>query len=535
MNQGPDRLIIGRYALYDVIASGGMATVHLGQLLGPVGFARVVAIKRLHEAFGRDPEFVSAFLDEARLAARIRHPNVVPTLDVVAAKGELFVVMEYVHGVPLAVLIRALLDRGERIPAPIVASILSGALQGLHAAHEATNEQGQSLDIVHRDVSPQNIIVGADGTTRVLDFGIAKAIGMGQTTREGSVKGKIPYMSPEQIRAGRLTRQSDIYAASVVLWETLTCKRLFKAETESATFACVMIGEVRKPSEHDPTLAPFDEVVMKGLARRPADRFATAREMALAVERCAGVSSAAEVAEWLEQTVGSTLSQHTEAVAAIESSTSDDRRRAMPDAGAARSGEPAMVVVSTNAAASASPGEEGDAGRGAMASDGLAAHASAPPSSRRPTSRAVMSAGIALAAVLAGAAVLAANAGRLRVESPPPASAEGESARAVAIGAPSRAADPEQVPVPAASAGGGAEAPSHADEGVSPPPSAAAASPDGRAVAARATGGGEHTAEPRARARAPAIERARGATSPRATSSGSSAGTRHFDEIGGRQ
>src|SRR5262245_49268372 len=162
-----------------------MATVHLGRLLGPVGFSRTVAIKRLHAQFSQDPEFVSMFLDEARLAARIRHPNVVPTLDVVATGGELFLVMDYVAGESIAKLLRAVATKKEMVPIRVIAATMAGALHGLHAAHEAKDERGEPLGIVHRDVSPQNILLGADGVPRVLDFGVAKAIGRVQTTQEG--------------------------------------------------------------------------------------------------------------------------------------------------------------------------------------------------------------------------------------------------------------------------------------------------------------------------------------------------------------
>ncbi|HSQ67748.1 MAG TPA: serine/threonine-protein kinase, partial [Polyangiaceae bacterium] len=218
--------VIGRYVLCDAIASGGMATVHLGRLLGPVGFSRTVAIKRLHPHFARDPEFVAMFLDEARLAARIRHPNVVSTLDVVVLQGELFVVMDYVHGEALSKLIRA----NGAVPPPIAASIIAGVLYGLHAAHEAKTDDGAPLHIVHRDISPQNVLVGVDGSARVVDFGVAKAVGRLQTTREGALKGKIAYMSPEQISTDSVDRRTDIYAASVVLWEMLTGKRLYQAD-----------------------------------------------------------------------------------------------------------------------------------------------------------------------------------------------------------------------------------------------------------------------------------------------------------------
>src|SRR5262245_3092434 len=181
----PVERVVGRYALYGEIASGGMATVHFERLLGPVGFSRTVAIKRLHPQFAKDPEFVSMFLDEARLAARIRHPNVVATLDVVATKGELFLVMEYVQGESLSRLARAVMARGENLPPRIVASIMCGVLHGLHAAHEARDQRGEPLGIVHRDVSPQNVLVGIDGTARVVDFGVAKASGRHQSTRKG--------------------------------------------------------------------------------------------------------------------------------------------------------------------------------------------------------------------------------------------------------------------------------------------------------------------------------------------------------------
>ena len=143
--------MIGRYCLYQVIARGGMATIHLGRLLGAVGFTRTVAIKRLHAQYARDPEFVSMFLDEARLAARIRHPNVVPTLDVVARDGELFLVMEYVHGETLSRALATAQQRGVRPPAAVARALVAGMLHGLHAAHEAKSEGGQLLGIIHRD------------------------------------------------------------------------------------------------------------------------------------------------------------------------------------------------------------------------------------------------------------------------------------------------------------------------------------------------------------------------------------------------
>src|SRR5262245_33590448 len=166
---------IGRYLLFDAFARGGMGSVHLGRITGPVGFSRVVAIKRHHPPIAKQPEFVSMIIDEARLAGRIRHPNVVPVLDVVALPGELLLVMEYVAGASLASLWQAAIEAEASIPPKIAAAILAGALVGLHAAHETADEKGALLGIVHRDVSPQNILVGSDGLARVTDFGIAQA------------------------------------------------------------------------------------------------------------------------------------------------------------------------------------------------------------------------------------------------------------------------------------------------------------------------------------------------------------------------
>ncbi|WP_394826970.1 serine/threonine-protein kinase [Pendulispora albinea] len=321
--ENPVRLL-GRYALHGEIAVGGMATVHFGRLHGAIGFSRTVAIKRLHAQFARDPEFVSMFLDEARLAARIRHPNVVPTLDVVATDGELFVVMEYVHGESLARLIRQEVRAGRLIPPPIAASILSGSLQGLHAAHEARNERGAPLSIVHRDVSPQNILVGSDGVARVLDFGVAKAAGRIHTTQQGQIKGKLPYMAPEQLSPdGTVTRVIDVYAASVCLWEALTGKRLFSGENEAMILAQLLSMAVEPPSRFAPDISlALDQVVMRGLSRQPDKRFATAREMAVALERAVSrTASSAEVADWMESVAGAPLAARYRTVAAIELQT----------------------------------------------------------------------------------------------------------------------------------------------------------------------------------------------------------------------
>ncbi len=327
--------VVGRYALYGAIAAGGMATVHLGRLLGPVGFSRTVAIKRLHAQFASDPEFVSMFLDEARLAARIRHPNVVPTLDVVATSGELFLVMDYVPGESLSRLARAAREKRTAMPLRVLSAIMTGVLHGLHSAHEAKDERGNPLGIVHRDVSPQNVLVGTDGVPRVLDFGVAKAAGRVQTTKEGQIKGKLAYMPPEQLKGGAVGRQTDIYAAGVMLWELLTGQRLFSADNEGAIVAKVLEGKIERPSTvlartfgatmNSQTLRAFealDGTAMRALRMNPEERFTTAREMALELERTCPPATASEVGDWVEAIARDVLHSRAALVSEIESSAS---------------------------------------------------------------------------------------------------------------------------------------------------------------------------------------------------------------------
>jgi serine/threonine-protein kinase len=276
-----------------------MGVVHYGRLRGSGDFSRTVAIKRLHTTTAQDPEFVAAFLDEARLAARVRHSNVVQTIDVLEEDGELYIVMEYVPGIVLSSLTSG--KSKTLIPPRIASAILGDVLQGLNAAHEARDEKGQPLDLVHRDVSPQNVLVGADGIARVMDFGIAKAAGRSQVTRQGEVKGKFAYMAPEQALSAPLDRRADVFAAAVVLWELFTHERLFQADSEGGKFAKLLTSRIPPPTELMATLPPaIDEVVLRGLERAPASRYPSAREMARDLEVALPPASHAEVADWLE-------------------------------------------------------------------------------------------------------------------------------------------------------------------------------------------------------------------------------------------
>jgi serine/threonine-protein kinase len=227
-------------------------------------------------------------------------------LDVVATKGEVFLVMEYVNGESLAQLLRAAERNQEPMPQRIAVSIASGVLLGLHAAHEARDTRGLPLNLVHRDVSPHNVIVGVDGMARVLDFGVAKANGRAQNlTRQGHIKGKLGYMAPEQLAGEAVRRESDVYSAAVVLWECLTGRKLFEGSNQAIAIARACPMDIEPPSRIRSGITPeMDAVVLKGLAYDPVDRFSTAREMAAALERIEGAVSVLEVAEWVEIVAG---------------------------------------------------------------------------------------------------------------------------------------------------------------------------------------------------------------------------------------
>jgi serine/threonine-protein kinase len=300
------------------MASGGMASVHLGRLVGPVGFSKIVAIKRLHEQFATDPEFLAMFIDEARLASAISHPNVVSSLDVVVEHDELLLVMEYVQGETLAQLVRLARKRHERPALGVVQRILCDTLDGLHAAHTAS-VGGRALNIVHRDVSPQNIMVGVNGVARVLDFGIAKAASQSQTTRPGKVKGKFAYLSPEQLRGLPVDPRTDVFSAGVVLWESLTGVRLFLVEDLEETAKRVLNAVVAPPSSLNPEVPKeLDQIVLKALNRDRDQRYETAAEFADALRGLPGEASRGEVGAWVSATAGAILAQRLEALQELE-------------------------------------------------------------------------------------------------------------------------------------------------------------------------------------------------------------------------
>ncbi|UJR83540.1 protein kinase domain-containing protein [Sandaracinus amylolyticus] len=279
--------LVGRYEILHRIASGGMGSVYLARAHGAAGFERLVAVKTLHPHLAHDDEFVAMFFDEARLAAQIRDPHVVATIDVLD-EPDLLLVMEYVEGVHLGVLVRRALEREGRLAAPVVLRIVLDALQGLAAAHDLRDGSGRPLGLVHRDVSPQNVLVGLDGAARLTDFGVARAEARRSTTREGTLKGKLGYMAPELSAGETADARADLFAMGVVLWEALTGRRLFDADTDAEIAIRVSTAPVATLSSVDPSLAPLDAVVTRALARSRDTRFASAREMSDALERAAG-------------------------------------------------------------------------------------------------------------------------------------------------------------------------------------------------------------------------------------------------------
>jgi len=277
---------LGSYELLVELASGGTATVGIAVYRGAAGFERLVVVKRVHRKLARDREFSAMLLDEARLASSVRHPNVVPVIDVVRTEDEVVLVMEYVEAVSLADLIAGVRASPlGRLPIAAVSRILVDTLTGLHEAHEATDLRRQPLGIVHRDMSPENVIVGIDGASRVIDFGIAQARSRLAQTRAGMIKGKGAYMAPEQVDGQPVDRRCDVFSSGAVLWEALTGARLFDGRDDFDAMRLVMSAPVRPPSSLSPECSPeVDSLVATALARPVADRFQTARAFARALE-----------------------------------------------------------------------------------------------------------------------------------------------------------------------------------------------------------------------------------------------------------
>ncbi|HEY8947026.1 MAG TPA: serine/threonine-protein kinase, partial [Polyangiaceae bacterium] len=291
-----------RYRLGPRIGAGGMGQVNIGLMTGAAAFSRTVAIKRLHPEYLRDPLMAARFAREVWLSARIRHPNVVQVLDVIQQDEELLFVMEYVPGDTLRSLGREAAKQGVVIPLEIASGILTPALHGLHAAHETRDDSGKRLGLVHRDFSPDNVMIGPDGEVKVLDFGIAKASLDGHTSRTGGgVPGKLGYFSPEQATGSTLDARSDVFAAGTVLWETLVGARLFRGNQlpNAAVLNNLLHMQIPPPSRLRADVPEaLDRVVLRALERDVEKRFQSALDFAMALEAAIPPASPFHVGQW---------------------------------------------------------------------------------------------------------------------------------------------------------------------------------------------------------------------------------------------
>lgn len=272
---------LGRYAVLARLGAGGMAEVLLGHLEGAAGFGRYVAIKRLLPHFAQDSELATMFVDEGRVLARIRHPNVVLVEDLVDDGESVFLVLEHLVGESLATLLQEVSRHGLVLPPDLAAWVAAEAAAGLHAAHTLEDDEGRPLHLVHRDVSPQNLLITMSGWVKLVDFGIAKATGVNRSTLTGHLRGKLPYMAPEQARGKALSRASDVFALGVILWELCAERRLFAASSDAETLSSVMRCEIPPlPEERARELpAGVRALLERALAVDPTKRFATAAAM----------------------------------------------------------------------------------------------------------------------------------------------------------------------------------------------------------------------------------------------------------------
>lgn len=301
---------IGRYQLCFELASGGMASVYLARAEGVPGFGKLVALKRIHPHLALEREYVEMFLDEARIASRITHANVCSVFDFGEVDGEYFIAMEYLVGEPLSRVHRRVVADADQRSSPLLparmARVIAQACEGLHAAHELRDADGESLHVVHRDVSAENLFVTYDGATQVVDFGIAHARQRVHHTEAGQVKGTFPYMAPEQMTAAVVDRRVDVWSLGVVLWELLTLRRLFLRDTDVNTMYAVLSGEIRPPSDYRSDVpTELDEIVLRALRRSPDERWQSAREMGKALRRFLAnqedLVGPAEIADWMAE------------------------------------------------------------------------------------------------------------------------------------------------------------------------------------------------------------------------------------------
>lgn len=338
---------VGRYRIFRALASGGMATVYLGWQDSDGGVSRPVAAKVMHPHAEDDPRLVPMMLSEARIASRIRHPNVVSLTDVVSSERGPVLILEYVAGASLA---HALELSAHSMPWPIVSRILVDALEGLHAAHDATNESGLPLCVVHRDVSPQNILVDEAGHAKIADFGVAKALERAYATQSGEVRGKLAYMAPEQLAGKSVDRRADVWGLGMVLWHMLAGRRPFEDLESGPTMDRISLGDIDLPSSIRECPSALVQVCMRALSLSPDDRYATARLMALDLERAESPASHRDVARWLKRAASTFLSTRAALVVEMEGIAVRERRRKAEAAAEAPADAAPRQVVSASEA-----------------------------------------------------------------------------------------------------------------------------------------------------------------------------------------
>jgi serine/threonine-protein kinase len=304
---------LGRYELLVPVGAGGMAVVWAARLHGTHGFAKKVAVKVMLPVLAADPRFTEMFLGEARLASGVVHPNVCAVLDLGEHEGLPYLAMEWIDGDSLATL--------GRVPHDIASRIALDAARGLHAAHDATDESGAALGIVHRDVSPQNLLVNAEGSVKVADFGVAKATARGTQTKSGYVKGKVQYLAPEQVYSEDVDRRTDVFALGIVLYEAITGVHPFAAATDVATLARIANAEPARPiPELDPDCpADLAAIVARALAKDSGARYASMAELADDLEARGGPCTAAALATFVKERIGEKLAERRAAIAGAAS------------------------------------------------------------------------------------------------------------------------------------------------------------------------------------------------------------------------
>ncbi|MDC0714975.1 protein kinase [Stigmatella sp. ncwal1] len=356
----------GKYQLLKKLATGGMAEVWLARQTGIEGFAKNLVVKRILPHLAEDHEFVEMFRNEALIAARFTHPNIAQVYEFGEANGTYYIAMEFVHGEDLGRVMRKAYGKDQWIARPLAIRIVAAACEGLYYAHTRTDDAGRPLKVVHRDISPQNILISFDGSVKLVDFGIAKAADQVGLTKSGAIKGKFAYMAPEQASGKALDHRADIFAIGLVLYELLTCNRPLKRETELATLQAALECSIAPPSEVADVPPGLDEVVMRALAKAADDRYRDARQFQLALEealvREQAVASSVQISELMEALFADRLQEekktgNPEPNAEEPSSSANARPPAPPpeEPAPARAGRAAPAVA--NMSWEAPPGE----------------------------------------------------------------------------------------------------------------------------------------------------------------------------------